>query len=162
MYEELKPLLDLIEKNEKNYDIEKIKDALQAAEQTGYGIVYPAEEDYELEKPQLVKKNAGYGVQFKANASSYHIVKVNVFGSVSPIIGTKEQSEEFCATTLETYEKGDGVWETNIFGKSLRNLVGDELSGKSDAMPIDARKKMRRTMTKIVNEGKNNVFCWVF
>ena len=141
---------------------EKIKDALQAAEQTGYGIVYPAEEDYELEKPQLVKKNAGYGVQFKANASSYHIVKVNVFGSVSPIIGTKEQSEEFVVDTRTAYDNGEEVWDTNIFGKSLRALVGDELSGKSNAMPPELRKKMRRVMTKVVNEGKNNVFCFVF
>ena len=141
---------------------EKIKDALKTAEQTGYGIVYPAEEDYELEKPQLVKKNAGYGVQFKANASSYHIVKVNVFGSVSPIIGTKEQSEEFAVDTRTAYDNGEEVWDTNIFGKSLRALVGDELSGKSNAMPPELRKKMRRVMTKVVNEGKNNVFCLVF
>ncbi len=142
---------------------EKVKDALECAEENGYGIVYPSEDEYSLEKPELVKKGAGYGVKFKATASGYHIVKVNVTGAISPIIGTKEQSEEFVADTLRAYEDGqEKVWETNIFGKSLRALVGDELSGKSNAMPIELRKKMRRTITRIVNDGKNNLICILF
>lgn len=145
----------------KEYD--KIKGAFEEAGKNGYGIVYPGEEDYTLEKPQLVKKGAGYGVRFKANASSYHIVKIDVTGIVSPIIGTKQQGEEFVEDTLKTYEEGEEkVWETNIFGKSLRALVGEELAGKTDAMPVELRRKMRRTMTKIVNEGKGNIFCILF
>ena len=142
-------------------DYDKVKDALEEAEKTGYGIVYPDETDYRLEKPQLVKKGVGYGVQFKAKAPSYHIVKVNVTGSVNPIIGTKQQGEDFVHDTLKSYET-DEVWETNIFGKSLRSLVGDELSGKTSAMPVELRKKMRRTVSKIVNDGKSNVLCIVF
>ena len=141
----------------------KIKSAFEEAQENGYGIVYPLEEEYTLEKPQLVKKNAGYGVKFKANACSYHIIKVDVSGCVSPIIGTKPQGEEFVENTLRAYEEGeDKVWETNIFGKSLRALVGDELSGKSNAMPIEIRRKMKRTITKVVNEGKTNVICITF
>lgn len=143
-------------------EYDKVKDALSEAEKNGYGIVYPSETDYTLEKPQLVKKGAGYGVQFRANAPSYHIVKVNVTGSVNPIIGTKQQGEEFVSDTLKTYEEGDAVWETNIFGKSLRSLVGDELSGKTNSMPVEIRKKMRRTISRIVNDGKNNVICILF
>ena len=145
----------------KEYD--KVKDALKEAEEHGYGIVYPSEAEYTLEKPQLVKKGAGYGVQFRANASSYHIVKVDVSGSVNPIIGTKQQGEDFVNETLRTYSDGtDSVWETNIFGKSLRALVGDELSGKTNAMPIELRRKMRRAISRIVNDGKGNVICIVF
>ena len=145
----------------RGYD--KVKDALVEAEKNGYGIVYPTETDYELEKPHLVKKGSGYGVRFKANASSYHIVKVNISGSVNPIIGTKEQSEDFVNDTLKTYEQGmEEVWETNIFGKTLRSLVESELSGKTNAMPIELRRKMRRVVTRIVNEGKNNVLCILF
>ena len=140
----------------------KVKDALSEAEKSGYGIVYPNEDDYKLEKPQLVKKGSGYGVQFKASAPSYHIVKVGVSGEVNPIIGTKQQGEDFVEETLQSYQDGDGVWETNIFGKSLRSLMGDELSGKTNAMPVEVRKKMRRTMTRIVNDGKNNVICILF
>ena len=100
-------------------------------------------------------------MQFKAKAPSYHIVKVNVTGSVNPIIGTKQQGEDFVHDTLKSYET-DEVWETNIFGKSLRSLVSDELSGKTNAMPVELRKKMRRTVSKIVNDGKSNVLCIVF
>ena len=142
-------------------DFDKVKDALVEAEKNGYGIVYPDETDYRLEKPQLVKKGVGYGVQFRAKAPSYHIVKVNVTGSVNPIIGTKQQGEDFVQETLKNYET-DEVWETNIFGKSLRSLVGDELSGKTNAMPVELRKKMRRTVSRIVNDGKSNVLCILF
>jgi stage IV sporulation protein A len=141
----------------------KIKDAFTQAEENGYGIVYPNLEDYELQKPQLIKKSSGYGVQFRANAPSYHIVRVDVTGAVHPIIGTKQQGEDFMDDTLKAYGESEGeVWETNIFGKSLRDLVQEELSGKTNAMPVEVRKKMRRTMTKIVNEGKGNVFCILF
>ena len=145
----------------RGYD--KVKDAFAEAEKNGYGIVYPTETEYALEKPQLVKKNAGYGVKFKANATSYHVVKVEVSGAVSPIIGTKQQSEEFVEEALRSYENdGEEIWETNIFGKSLRALVGDELSGKSNAMPVELRRKMRRVVTRVVNEGKSNILCFVF
>ena len=144
-------------------DYDKIKDAFNEAEKNGYGIVYPTQEDYELEKPRLLKKGSGYGAQFRANAASYHVIKVNVTGSVNPIIGTKEQSEGFIEETRAGFDGGmDGVWETNIFGKSLRDLVRDELSGKTSAMPIELRRKMRRTISKIVNDGKNNVICLLF
>ena len=144
-------------------DYDKIKDAFQDAEEYGYGIVYPAQHEYELEKPSLSKKNAGYGVKFKANATSYHIVKVEVSGTVNPIIGTKQQGDAFLEETLKSYEtETDELWETNIFGKSLRSLVGDELSLKSGAMPTELKRKMRRTMTRIVNDGKNNCICLLF
>ena len=145
----------------RSYD--RIKDAFEEAEENGYGIVYPDEGEYQLEKPQLIKKSAGYGVRFKANATSYHIIKVDVSGSVNPIIGTKQQGEEFIDDTIKTYETGEEeVWQTNIFGKSLRTLVHDELSGKTNAMPVDLRKKMRRAMTRIVNDGKNNFLYILF
>lgn len=145
----------------KEYD--KVKDALKDAEEKGYGIVYPTEDDYTLAEPKLVKKGAGYGVEFSAKASGYHIVKVDVTGKVSPIIGTKQQGEDFVQETIKTYEEENGkVWETNIFGKSLRSLVGDELAGKSGAMPLELRRKVRRVVTRAVNEGKNNVICILF
>lgn len=141
----------------------KVKEALKNAEENGYGIVYPQEDEYELQKPKLIKKGASYGVEFKAKATGYHIVKVDVTGLVCPIIGTKQQGEEFVDETCKAYDEGqEKVFETNIFGKSLRSLVGDELSVKSNAMPIELRKKVRRTVNKIVNEGKTNLFCLLF
>ena len=141
----------------------KVKDAFKEAEENGYGIVCPEEGEYALAKPRLVKKGSGYGVEFKANAASYHIVKIDVTGNISPIIGTKQQGEEFVEDTLRVYDEGqEQVWETNIFGKSLRALVGDELSGKSNAMSVELRRKMRRTISRIVNDGKGNMICFVF
>ena len=145
----------------KEYD--KVKDALKEASENGYGIVYPSGEDYTLEKPRLVKKGASYGVEFKAKASGYHIVRVDVTGQISPIIGSQQQGEEFVNDILHAYEEGEErVWETNIFGKSVRSLVEGEMAGKSNAMPVELRKKMRRIVTKIVNDGKTNVLCFVF
>ena len=144
-------------------EFDKVKGALQDADENGYGIVYPDEEEYALEEPKLVKKGVGYGVEFKAKASGYHIIKVDVTGKVSPIIGTKQQGEEFVDETLKTYTEGqERVWETNIFGKSLRTLVGDELAQKSGAMPLELRRKVRRVVTRAVNEGKSNVVCILF
>ncbi len=140
---------------------EKVGKALEEAAESGYGIVYPTSDDYKLKKPQLVKKSAGYGMHFGASATSYHIVKVDIQGAVSSIIGTKEQGEDFEAETLKAYEEGN-VWETNIFGKSLRSLVEGELSGKSNGVPVELRRKLRRVITKAVNEGKNNLFCLLF
>ena len=102
-------------------------------------------------------------MQFQAGAVTFHIVKVEVGACVSPIIGTKEQGEDFVADTVKRYEEGEGqVWDTNIFGKSLRSLIVDELGGKAENISVDLRKKLCRTMTKIVNDGKNNLICFVF
>lgn len=142
---------------------EKVKEGIREADETGYGIVRPSEKEYTLQKPCLVKKSAGYGVQFKASAASYHILKIDVGGEVSPIIGTKQQGEDFVEDTLRAYDEGEEkVWETNIFGKSLRSLVADELAGKADGMPTELRKKLRRAATRIVNDGKGNLICFVF
>lgn len=142
---------------------EKVEAALESAQRTGYGVVEPTEDDYALAKPRLVKRNVGYGAQFKAQATGYHIVKVEITGEVSPIIGTKRQGEEFIGDVVTAYENDDGsVWQTNIFGKTLKTLVQDELSGKGKAMPLELQEKLRRVTTRIVNEGKSNLFCFLF
>jgi len=142
----------------RNYD--KIKEAFAEAEENGYGMVAPSAEDMTLDQPKLIKKGAGYGVNFKATAPSYHIVKVEVTGEVNPIIGTQQQGEDFVKEILEEYEaRTDKVWDTNIFGKTLRELVSEGLANKIEAMPPDIRKKMRRTITRIVNEGRGGVIC---
>ncbi len=142
---------------------EKVKDALADAEEYGYGVVNPTSEEYRLAKPSLIKRSAGYGVQFKAGASSYHIVKVDVVGKVQSIVGTKQQSEAFMGDTLTAFEKEDeSVWQTNIFGRTLKELVESELSGKTQAVSPELRGKLRRVMSKAVNEGKNNLLYFLF
>ena len=144
--------------SKKGYD--KIKDAFRDAEESGYGIVQPQDAEFTLEEPRLIKRSAGYGVQFKAKAPGYHILKVDVCGEVTPIIGTKEQGETFSKEVVSGYESGDGeVWQTNIFGKTLKELVRDELTGKMNKTSPEIKRKMRRTVTRIVNEGKGGVIC---
>lgn len=145
----------------RSYD--KVKQAFLSATEDGYGVVQPLSEELRLEKPELVKKSSGYGVKFKASAASYHILKVEMDGEVQPIIGTKQQSEEFVQELADKYALNeDEVWNTNIFGKSLKELMGDEMSIKTKGMPFELQKKMRKTITKVVNDGKGNFLCIVF
>ncbi len=149
--------------SEKRRYFDKVKYALAQAEETGYGIVAPKTEDYALSKPKLVKKGQNYGVAFNAKAQGYHLIKVDWSGEVCPIIGGKEQGESFYQETLEKFEKDEGqVWDTNIFGKSLKELLEDGLSRKAEGMSPELRAKMRRIITRIVDEEKNNAICLLF
>lgn len=142
----------------KNYD--KIKDAFECARLTGYGIVHPAEEDLSLDKPRVVKKGANMGIRLRATAPSYHVIKVDVHGEVNPIMGNAAQSEEMVNGIMRGFENDpQGTWNTALFGKSLKNMVKEGLDGKVTALQDDARGKMRRAITRIVNEGRGGVIC---
>lgn len=142
----------------KKYD--KVKDALECARVTGYGIVQPSDEDLSLEKPSVVRQGSNVGVKLKATAPSYHIVKVDVCGEVSPIMGAASQSEGMVGEIMSGFESDpQAMWHTNLFGKSLIGMVQEGLAGKVNCMQDDTRAKMRRTITRIVNEGKGGVIC---
>lgn len=142
----------------RSYD--KVKDAFERAKLTGYGIVCPGDDDLTLEKPRVVKQGANMGIKLRASAPSYHVVKVDVSGEVSPIMGLASQSEDMVNGIMSGFETDpDGTWNTALFGKSLRCMVKEGLDGKVNAMQEDTRGKMRRTITRIVNEGKGGVIC---
>ena len=142
----------------RSYD--KIKDAFECAKVTGYGIVEPDDSDMCLEKPQVVKQGGSVGIKLKATAPSYHIVKIDVIGEVSPIMGSARQSESIVEGMMNGFETNpDGMWETNLFGKSLRGMVKEGLAGKVCGMHDETKTKMRRAMTRIINEGKGGVIC---
>lgn len=142
----------------RNYD--KIKDALECARVTGYGIVRPADDDLSLEKPSVVRQGQNVGVKLKASAPSYHIIKVDVGGEVSPIMGAASQSEGMVGEIMNGFENDpQGMWNTNLFGKSLREMVQEGLAGKVNGMQEETRVKMRKAITRIVNEGKGGVIC---
>jgi stage IV sporulation protein A len=114
----------------------------------------------QLEEPELVKKGGQYGVKLKASAPSYHIVRVDVQTEISPVIGSEQQSEDLVKYLLSEFETNkQGIWDTNMFGKSLNSLVKEDLSNKISNMPLDARNKLRKTISRIVNEGKGGVLC---
>lgn len=142
----------------RSYD--KIKDAFECARVNGYGIVQPSDEDMSLESPAVVRQGGSVGIKLRATAPSYHIVKIDVTGEVSPIMGAAAQSESIVQGMMNGFEtRPDDMWDTNVFGKSLRSMVKDGLSGKVSGMPEEAKTKMRRAITRIINEGKGGIIC---
>lgn len=141
-------------------DYIKIKDALKEAYDGGYGIVSPSLDEMNLEEPVLVKQGGRYGVKLKASAPSLHIMKVDVATEVSPIVGTEKQGEDLINYLMSQFEDNPAkIWETNMFGKSLHDLVKEGLQSKIDTMPKEAQGKMRKTLTRIVNENKGGIIC---
>ena len=139
---------------------DKFKDALYEVEQTGYGVVKPTFDDMILDAPQMVKQGGRYGIKLKATAPSLHLMKVDIQTEVNPIVGTEQQSEELVKFLMSEYETDPkSVWESKLFGKSLSSMVSDGLQTKLVSMPVDVQKKIRRTLGRIVNEGKGGVIC---
>ncbi len=144
--------------DKKNYL--KLKNALLEAQENGYGVVFPTVDEMNLEEPVLVKQGGRYGVKLKASAPSLHIMKVDVCTEVAPIVGTEKQGEDLINYIMTRFEDNPaGIWETNMFGKSLHDLVNEGLTGKLTAMPKEAQGKMRKTLTRIVNENKGGLIC---
>ena len=142
----------------KNYD--KIKDAFECAKVNGYGIVQPDDTDMSLEEPKVIRQGGSVGIKLRATAPSYHIVKIDVTGEVSPIMGSAGQSEGIVQGMMQGFEKNpDDMWDTNVFGKSLRGMVKEGLSGKVTCMRDETKTKMRRAISRIVNEGRGSVIC---
>jgi len=141
-------------------EYDKLKEALQQVEETGYGVVSPKMEEMRLEEPEVVKQGSRYGVRLKASAPSLHIMKIDVQTEISPIVGTEQQGEDLVKYLLKEFESNpQGLWETNMFGKSLHSLVNEGLNNKIVQMPLEAQKKMRKTLGRIVNEGKGGIIC---
>ena len=139
---------------------DKIKSALLDAEESGYGVVMPSFEEMSLAQPELVKKKGSFGVKIKATAPSLHIMKVDVSCEVSPIVGNQKQGEDMVNYIVNKYDENPtGVLEANMFGKSLQEIVGEGLTGKASGMPKDTQAKMRKTVTRIVNEGRGGIIC---
>ncbi len=141
-------------------EYKKLKNALAEVQEKGYGIVVPPVSDVKLEEPELVRRGGGYGVRLKATAPSLHMMRVDVSAEINPVVGTEEQSREMAEYLKAEYERDPvAVWQTNVFGKTLQSLIAEGLEGKTSSMPEDAQKKMRKTVTRIVNEGKGGVLC---
>ena len=141
-------------------EYDKIKGALEEVRQSGYGIVEPRKEDLELGEPEIVKQGNRFGVKIKASAPSLHIMRVDVETEVTPLVGTEDQSQDLAKNLVDQFENDpQSIWDTNILGKSLFNLVGDNINSKIVMMPIEAQRKMRKTLSRIVNEGKGGVLC---
>ncbi len=138
----------------------RVKDALAEVEATGYGIIMPDIEELKLEEPEIVKQGGRYGVKLKASAPSIHLMKANITTEVSPIVGSEKQSEDLVMYLLSGFEEDPvKIWDSNIFGKSLHDLVNEGLHTKLSRMPMDARMRVQETVERVINEGCNGLVC---
>ena len=139
---------------------ERVAKALEMAEDKGYGIVMPTIDELHLEEPQIVKQNGGYGVRLSASARSIHMIRANIETQINPIVGTEQQSQEIVKYMLKEFESSPGdIWNSNMFGKSLYELVNDGLHSKLEHMPDESRTKLSETLERIINEGSNGLIC---
>ena len=145
-------------KVKKEYD--KMEYAIHEVNERGYGIVTPTMDDLILEEPEIVKQGQKYGVKLKAKAPSIHMLKIDTETEISPIVGSEKQSEELVKFLLSEFESDPKkIWESNIFGKSIHELVNEGLQNKLSRMPEDAQNKLRDTLQRIVNEGSGGLIC---
>lgn len=156
--EHLFELMKELVKAKREYD--RVADALESVRTTGYGMVAPSMDELELKEPEMVKQGAHFGVKLRASAPSLHMIRVDIQTEVSPIVGTEKQSEELVKYLLSEFENNrTGIWDTEIFGKSLNELVREGLSSKLMRMPEDVRGKIQESLQKIINEGNGGMIC---
>ena len=138
----------------------KVRDALECARVNGYGIVKPSGEDTEYEQPQTVRQGQSLGLKLRASAPSYHIIRVDVSGEVSPIMGEASQSEGIVKSMMNGFETDpEATWNTDVFGRTLRSMVQEGLASKVNSIADETRGKLRKAITRMVNEGKGGVIC---
>ena len=141
-------------------DYQRIAGALEQVNATGYGIVMPTLSELSLEQPEMVRQGGRFGVKLKASAPSIHMIKANIETEISPIVGSEKQSEELVKYLMSEFEESpEKIWESNIFGKSLNELVNEGLNNKLYKMPDDARSKLQETLERIINEGSGGLIC---
>lgn len=154
---QLLQLLTQLSEIKREYD--KIADALAAVKATGYGIVMPTAEEMTLQPPEVLRKNSAYGVKLKAGAPSIHMIRVDIDTEISPMVGSEQQSQD-----LISYLSGENpekLWQSNIFGKSVYDLIQEGLTAKVIRLPDDVRSKFRGTLSRVVNEGATGLICLI-
>ena len=154
----LMPCIIQLAKAKREY--EKIRSALEQVEATGYGIVMPSITELKLEEPEIMRQGGRYGVRLRASAPSIHLLKANINTEISPIVGSEKQSEELVMSLLQEFEQDPiRIWQSNIFGKSLHELVNEGLQAKLLHMPQEARGKLQETLERVINEGCSGLIC---
>ena len=138
-------------------EYDRISDALNAVRSTGYGVVTPGSDEMTLEKPEILKKGSAYGVRLKASAPSIHMIRVDIDTEINPIVGGEQQSQDLIRTL--SGEDPQQIWESNIFGKSVYELIREGLNAKLLRTPEDVQLKFRTSLSRIVNEGAAGLIC---
>ena len=148
--------------NETKEEYLQFKDALKMVKQTGYGTSFPTLKDMKLDTPEIIKQGTRYGVKLKAVAPSIHMIRVDVESTFEPIIGSEAQSKELIDNLMKDFDTDPAsVWKSEMFGRSLDNIVQEGIRGKLSLMPDNIRGKLQTTLTKVVNKGSNNMIAIV-
>lgn len=140
-------------------EYDKVASAMEAVKQKGYGVVTPQLSDIQIEEPVLIKHGNKFGVKIKAQSPSIHMIKANVETEIAPIIGSEEQAQDLIGYIKTSRDQEDGLWQTNIFGKSIGELVEDGIRGKITMMDDESQLKLQDTMQKIVNDSNGGLVC---
>ncbi len=141
-------------------EYDRIAAAMDQVMDQGYGIVMPNMEDMTLEEPEIIRQAGSYGIRLRASAESIHMIKTRIDTEINPIIGTEEQSEEMMKFMLEEMnEDPQKIWDINMFGRSMYDLVNDGMRAKLEHMPQDAREKMSEALSRIICEGCSGLLC---
>lgn len=135
-------------------------DALEQVENEGYGIVKPTIQQTKIERPEVFKQGSKYGVKLTSMAPCLHIIQTMVTTEVSPIVGTESQSQELATQLgLEYDESYENMWNTNIFGKTLKDMITEQMDNKLTGVPISIRDKVQKSLQKISDDGKDYFIC---
>ena len=141
-------------------EFEKVSAAVNQVKGKGYGIVSPVKEEIRIEEPEIMKHGNKYGVKIKASAPSIHMIKADILTEVAPIVGSEEQARDLINYIHDNAkENPEGIWETNIFGKSVRQLVDDGINSKINKLTDDSQLKLQETMQKIINDSNGGLIC---
>lgn len=154
---QLLQLLTQLSKVKQEYD--RIADALNCANATGYGVVLPSADQMTLDDPEVVRKNGAFGVRLKASAPSIHMIRVDVDTQISPMVGDEKQSKELVDYLMT--QSPEQLWQSNIFGKSVYTLIQEGLNAKLIQLPTDVRDRFRGTLSRVINEGASGLICLI-
>lgn len=138
--------------------ISKIENALDKVNITGYGVVSPLMEEVQIEEPEIIKHGNKYGVKIRAVSPSIHMIKANIETEIAPIVGTREQAEDLI-NYINDSENPDGIWDTNIFGKTVRQLVEEGIYGKINKLTDESQVKLQETIQKVINDSNGGLVC---
>lgn len=147
------------ELSDKKKEYESVQEALASVKGCGYGVIMPKQEDITLDEPVVTKQGGRFGVKIKAASPSIHLIKADIETEIAPIVGSEQQAKDLIAYIAETEQEGNGIWDTNIFGKSIKQLVDDGIRTKLSMIGEESQGKLQDTMKKIVNDSKGRIIC---
>ena len=137
----------------------KVQDAMVSVRGCGYGVVIPKKEEITLDEPVVIKQGSKFGVKIRSTSPSIHMIKANIETEIAPIVGSEQQAKDLIAFIRESAKQEDGIWKTNIFGKSIEQLVEDGIRTKIAQITEDSQAKLQDSMQKIVNDSKGGMIC---